>query len=54
MKLGINIHHVSGQCRKGFQGQKSMSNYVIVQSKLKRMTENATSGCKMDYEFQTQ
>jgi len=23
MKLGTNIHHVSGNCLKGFQGQRS-------------------------------
>ena len=23
MKLGINIHHVSGNCSKGFQNQRS-------------------------------
>jgi len=30
MKLGTNIHHVSGRCCKLYQGQRSMSNCIIV------------------------
>jgi len=41
MKLGINIHHASGHCCKGFQRQTSTSNRTIANSKSKRMTTDS-------------
>ena len=39
MKFGTNIHHMSGHCRKGFQGQMSKVRVVLGQLKLMCIAE---------------
>jgi len=34
LKLGTNICHVCGHCWRGFQGQRSINNRIIVQQKV--------------------